>query len=315
MIRFGVQLHQEEYDLAKMKWAWRTIEELKFDSVWIYDHFYPMSKHTSTSILEAWTILPLLASETKRIRFGVFVTCNSYRFPPVLAKIAATVDVVSEGRLEFGIGAGWYDTEYEAYGILFPTPGTRIKQLDEAIELMKEIWTGKHVSFQGQFYRIKNLITHPKPVQKPYPPLWIGGKGDKLLKVAAKHADYINFPGTSVEETKDRLTVLKEHCASLGRKYEDIIKTWHARMVIDENPEKAKKKALQFKESSFIKTTIEMTNNDYLKRNIIGTPQECIKQIQQFIDEGITYFIFHFPYSMDLSAQRIFTEKVASSFS
>ncbi|MEM2876431.1 MAG: LLM class flavin-dependent oxidoreductase, partial [Candidatus Bathyarchaeia archaeon] len=140
MVKFGVQLCQDEFDFDGLRRAWREVEKLGLDSAWLYDHFYPFSM-TSRCVLEAWTLLPALAAETERLRLGVLVTCNSYRNPAVLAKMAATVDIISGGRLEFGIGAGWHKQEYEAYGIPFPDAKTRIEQLDEAVELIKRVWT------------------------------------------------------------------------------------------------------------------------------------------------------------------------------
>ena len=223
MVKFGVQLWQEEFDFDGLKKAWREVEEMGYDSAWIYDHFYPMSQETSKYILEAWTIMASLATETNRLRLGVLVTCNSYRFPSVLAKIAATVDVISKGRLEFGIGAGWHREEYDAYGIPFPDAKIRIEQLAEALELIKRIWTQERASFQGRYYTITDLFSYPKPLQKPHPPIWIGGKGDKLLRVVvAQYADYANFAACSVEEFRQRLNVLRRRCMELGRDFSYI---------------------------------------------------------------------------------------------
>lgn len=158
-VRFGVQLWLEEYGYSGLKKVWRRIEELGFDSAWLYDHFYPMSNETSWSILEPWTILPILAEETSTLRLGILVTCNSYRHPPILAKIAATVDTVSNGRLEFAIGAGWFKREYDAYGIPFPNARTRIEQLDEAVEIIKKLWTEEKVSFEGKYYKVRDLVS------------------------------------------------------------------------------------------------------------------------------------------------------------
>jgi len=129
-IKFGVQFWQEEFDILHLKNAVKEIEDMGFESAWIYDHFYPMSKATSYNMLEAWTLLPFLAAATEKIRLGVLVTCNSYRHPSILAKIASTVDIISKGRLEFGIGAGWFEEEYDAYGIPFPNANIRLDQMD-----------------------------------------------------------------------------------------------------------------------------------------------------------------------------------------
>ena len=314
MIKFGVQLWQEEFDFEGLKTAWREVENMGFDSAWLYDHFYPMSSRTSRYILEPWTILPCLAAETNRLRLGVIVTCNSYRYPSVLAKIAATVDVVSRGRLEFAIGAGWYEDEYIAYGIPFPDVKTRIEQLAEAVELIKRIWMKEKASFEGRYYSIKDLVSYPKPVQKPHPPIWIGGKSDRLLKVTAQHADYVNFAQITVEEYRRKLEVLRRHCESIGRDFEEIEKTWHGFVIIVEKERDLKKKALEFKEGSTIKHVREMSFERYLDSIIGGTAEQCVEKIQEYVDLGVTYFIPHFAFAKDFKALSVFMEKIASAF-
>lgn len=315
MVKFGVQLWQEEFDFDGLKKAWREVEEMGYDSAWIYDHFYPMSQETSKYILEAWTIMASLATETNRLRLGVLVTCNSYRFPSVLAKIAATVDVISKGRLEFGIGAGWHREEYDAYGLPFPDAKIRIEQLAEALELIKRIWTQERASFQGRYYTITDLFSYPKPLQKPHPPIWIGGKGDKLLRVvAAQYADYANFAACSVEEFRQRLNVLRRRCMELGRDFEAIEKTWHGSIIIADKEKEAKRMALKFKENSAISRTREMDAKVFLNRIIVGTPEQCVESIQRYVDLGVTYFVPNFPFAQDLKALRIFMDKVAPTF-
>lgn len=314
MVKFGVQLWQEEFDFDALKKAWREVEDMGYDSVWIYDHFYPMSQKTSKYILEAWTLLPSLATETHRLRFGMLVTCNSYRFPSVLAKIAATVDVMSGGRLEFGIGAGWHKEEYDAYGIPFPDARIRVEQLAEAIELIKRIWTQEKANFQGEYYTVRDVVSFPKPLQKPHPPIWIGGQGSMLLKIVAQHADYANFVKCSVEEFRQRLKVLKRHCLNLGRKFEAIEKTWHGLMIISDREEEVKRRALKFQEDSAMADEREMSFDDFLNRNIMGTPEQCVEKIRRYVDLGVTYFIPHFPFAEDLRGLRIFMDEVVPAF-
>jgi len=314
MIRFGVQLCQEEFDFDGLKKACCEVEDMGYDSAWLYDHFYPMSTQTSKYILEPWTVLPLLAAETSRLRLGVLVTCNSYRFPPVLAKIAATVDVISGGRLEFGIGAGWFREEYIAYGIPFPDVKTRIEQLAESVEIIKRIWTQEKASFQGKYYTIKDLVAYPKPVQKPYPPIWIGGKNERLLEIVARHADYVNFASCSVEELKEKLDILRRQCLKVRRNFEDIEKTWHGRVIIVEKEGELRQEALKAKQSSTNKKVQKMELDKYLNEIIAGTPEQCVEKIQEYIDLGVKYFIPHFPFSKDLKPLRIFMEKIAPEF-
>ena len=313
MVGFGVQLCQEEFDFDGLKKACREVEDLGYESAWLYDHFYPMSSETGKYILESWTVLPSLASETDRLRLGVLVTCNSYRFPSVLAKIAATVDVMIDGRLEFGIGAGWYEDEYVAYGIPFPDAKTRIEQLTESIEIIKRIWTREKASFKGKHYTINDLISYPKPVQKPYPPIWVGGKGERLLRITAQHADYANFAACSPIECQEKLDVLKRQCLKINRDFEEIEKTWHGRVIIVNDEDHLRREALKAKESSTNKKVRKMSLKEYLEKAITGTPEQCIEKIQKYVNLGVTYFIPHFPYEKDLKTTHVFIEKVASA--
>lgn len=310
-IRFGAQLWLEEYGYSELKSVWRRIEELGFDSAWLYDHFYPMSNETSWSILEPWTVLPLLAEETSTLRLGILVTCNSYHHPPILAKIAATADIVSNGRLEFAIGAGWFKREYDAYGIPFPDARTRIEQLDEAVEIIKRIWMEEKVSFEGKHYRVRDLISYPKPIQKPHPPIWIGGSGSLLLKVTAKHADYSNFVSCTPEEYGKKLEILRKRCGEVGRDFDEIVKTWHGFMFIVKDEEELRRKAQRFKEESNIDFLKEMSLNHFLETTISGTPEQCIEKMRKLVDMGVTYFIPYFPYSRDLESQETFMEEIA----
>lgn len=313
MIKFGVQFWQEEFYFDGLKRAWHEVEDIGYDSAWIYDHFHPMSYKTSKDIFEAWALLSSLATETNHLRFGVLVTCNSYRFPSVLAKIAAIIDVISGGRLEFGIGAGWNKEEYDAYGIPFPDAKIRIEQLYEAIVLIKRIWTQEKSNFKGKYYTAKCLVSYPKPLQKPHPPIWIGGKGDNLLRIVAQHANYINLAHCSVKEYFQRLEILKKHCQKFGRNFEDIKKTWHGIIIIAEK-EEARRKALKFKESTAISRIQKMSLEDFQKIIIAGTPEQCVEKIQRYVDLGVTYFIPYFPFARNLENHRIFIEDIASEF-
>ncbi|MBS7625791.1 LLM class flavin-dependent oxidoreductase [Candidatus Bathyarchaeota archaeon] len=312
-VRFGVQLWLEEFDLKGLREAWCELERMGFDSAWIYDHFYPMSKDTSLYIPEAWTVLPYLADATDRLRLGVLVTCNSYRPPPILAKIAATVDVISGGRLEFGIGAGWHKIEYDAYGIPFPTARVRLEQLSEAVDLIKKIWIQDKVSFKGKYYSVRDLVSYPKPLQKPYPPMMIGGKSNKLLRIAAEHADNINLVNCTPEEYESRLNTFAKYCSEAGRDYGSITKSYHCNVIIGDKDE-IKEKVMRFRYESCIPEIQSKSLDDLFKIMIVGTPQECINKIQDYVSRGMNYFIPHFPYPEDLKPQKAFMKEIVPSF-
>lgn len=310
-LKFGVQLWQEQFSYEQMVEATEEVEEMGFDSTWLYDHFYPMSRKTSMNIPESWTLLSVLAAKTENIDLGVLVTCNSYRYPTVLAKIAATVDLVSDGRLQFAIGAGWHEEEHNAYDIPFPDAITRIERLSEALEIIKRTWTENKVNFFGDYYEVDGLVSYPKPIQDPYPPIWVGGQGNKMLKVVAEHADCSNFVDSSVDSFRDRLEVLEKRCSQVGRDYDEIEKTWHGHVIVDDDNESARKKALKFKENSTIKSVLEKSKYQYLKSVIFGDPETCAEKFRKYADLGVDYFIPHFAFDQDLSPQKIFMSKIA----
>lgn len=212
-------------------------EKLGYDSIWVFDHFHTIPKVTHRSCFESWTTLAALASSTRTIRLGHVVTCNSYRNPTLLAKMSATLDVISGGRLEFGIGAGWYDLEYRAYGFPFEIPSVRIGKLDEATRIIRKMWSEDSTSFHGKYYKVDGAINFPKPVQKPYPPILVGGEGEQLLlRVVAELSDRCNFNGP-IENYRRKLEILSKHCQSVGRDFTEIEKTILTDVVIKRTPE------------------------------------------------------------------------------
>ncbi len=207
----------------------QTAERLGFDSIWLFDHFHTYFKPVLETTFECWTSTAALARDTSRIRLGQMVTCNSYRNPALLAKMASTVDVLSHGRLDFGIGAGWYEHEYLAYGYDFPpTPGDRLRMLGEALQVITAMWTEPYASFEGSHYRVSGAINEPKGVQKPHPPIWVGGSGEKVtLKLAAKYGDATNFGGhlDDMGYYTHKYDVVRAHCEAIGRDPDTLIRS------------------------------------------------------------------------------------------
>jgi len=188
------------------------------EHAWAFDHFIPLGPDPTGPQLEGWTLLGALAARTERLRVGLMVTGNTYRHPAILANIAATVDHISHGRLDFGIGAGWNEMEHTMYGMQLYAPGERIRRLGEACEVFKLLWTEPRANFDGKYYQLKDALCEPKPVQKPYPPIVIGGSGEQLtLRVVARYADIWNFVGGSVEDFRHKQEVLARHCEAIGR--------------------------------------------------------------------------------------------------
>jgi len=299
-IRFGAALNvvPEMYinaDWQGVKKIALECEELGFDSIWTMDHFTWYDG--GPAVLECWTTLSAIAAVTKKIRIGPLVLCNSYRYPPVLAKMAATLDVTSNGRLIFGIGAGWKEDEYIAYGIPFPKPSVRIAQLREAVKIIKMMWTEKKPSLQGRYYQIKELDFGPKLVQKPHPPIMIGGGGERLtLKIVAEYADICNFPSPATPDIcRRKLEALRKHCITIGRDYDEIIKSVNLELFIGRSKDEVQEKLARARTSSMTRFS--------------GTPDEIVEVIKEYKDLGFTYFILH-QSSMNSEDRRLFVEEV-----
>ncbi|MEA2582101.1 MAG: hypothetical protein QOF33_186 [Thermomicrobiales bacterium] len=202
---------------------WRLFEELGFDSVWDCDHFQQPSRPQGP-YFEGWTLLAALAAQTTRIRIGVLVSCNTFRHPALLAKEAVTVDHISDGRLELGIGAGWYVPEHETFGLDFPPTPELVGRFREAVEIVDLLMRQDVTSYQGQYYQLDEAPFRPGPIQKPRPPLTLGAHGPKMLRIVAEYADRWNSHG-SVGEIAQRNAILDEHCSAIGRDPQAIIRS------------------------------------------------------------------------------------------
>lgn len=279
-------------------------ERLGYDSLWLDDHLM----FRKQPILECWTTLSALSATSSKIRLGTMVLCNSFRNPAVLAKMAATIDVISKGRLEFGIGTGVQEDEHAAYGIPFLKPPTRTSRLNEAVEIIKKLWTEEKASYQGKYYRTSEAICEPKPVQKPHPPITIGGGGEKLtLKVTAQHADRYDWGYVpTLELYKHKIEVLESHCKAVGRDFNEIEKScWlGGQIFIVPNKKELDKKVLQLKPRN-------VSLKELKKFNFIATPDECKQEIYRYVSLGVTYFMLFFGDLPDMSSLRLFAEEVA----
>ncbi|MFL5807058.1 MAG: LLM class F420-dependent oxidoreductase [Roseiflexaceae bacterium] len=226
-LRFGIKTAPQHTNYADMLKIWQAAEAVEvFEHAWLFDHFIPIGGDPDGPCLEGWTLLAAFAARTSRIRVGIMVTGNTYRHPAVLANMGATVDIIANGRLDMGIGAGWNQLEHDSYGIELLPPGKRISQFEEACEVIRLLWTEKYADFNGTYYQLKEARCEPKPVQKPYPPFVIGGSGEKrTLRVVAKYADVWNFSGGTVDEFSHKLEVLTEHCRAVGRDPDSIEKS------------------------------------------------------------------------------------------
>jgi F420-dependent oxidoreductase-like protein len=301
-IRFSVQTPVESTSFAALARHWQRAEELGYDSAWLDDHFYGVATPAADDSLECWTLMAALARETSRIRFGTLVLCQSYRNPALLAKMAATLDHVSGGRLEFGLGAGWYENEYRAYGYDFPPIGARLAQLEEALQICRLLWTEERASFAGRHYRIDDAWCNPKPLQRPHPPIMIGGGGEQvLLRLVARYADCWNFGG-SVDEFRHKLGVLERHCAAGGRDPAAIEKSWFGNIIIE--PTQA---AL---DARLAKRAARGHAEAYGLNAMVGTPEQIAARIREYVALGVTHFIGMFGRVERLGATELFAAEV-----
>jgi F420-dependent oxidoreductase-like protein len=214
----GLKLAPMHCTIEELRGVWKVADEAGFDHLWVFDHFNPIAGEISGDAWEGWMLLAAMAEATARVRIGVMVTGNTYRHPAVLAKMAVTVDHLSGGRLEFGIGAGWAEVEHRMLGLELPAAAERIRRLGEACELIKKLWTEEQAVHQGTAYRLENAVQNPKPLQRPHPPIWIGGAGEhRTLRVVAEHADVWNLAGSDLAEGMRKSKVLDGHCEQVGR--------------------------------------------------------------------------------------------------
>ncbi|MGD0285319.1 MAG: LLM class F420-dependent oxidoreductase [Acidimicrobiales bacterium] len=230
-MRLAFKTAPQDTNWDDMLEVWRAADDIElFESGWLFDHFYPVFSDPTGPCLEGWVTLTALAQATKRLRLGTLVTGIHYRHPAVLANMAATLDIVSGGRLEIGIGAGWNEEESGAYGISVGTPKERSDRFEEACEVIIGLLSDDTTSFRGTYYELTGARCNPKPVQRPHPPICIGGNGEKrTLRTAARFAQHWNFVGGTVEEFAHKREVLHEHCANLGRDPEEILLSSHVR--------------------------------------------------------------------------------------
>jgi F420-dependent oxidoreductase-like protein len=312
--KFGYQ--QPSHTFSGSKTIFQTLKEIAgeceeqgYDSFWIMDHLLQIGFVGSSTepIMESYTTLSALAAVTNEIHLGALCTCNFFRNPALLAKMGATLDQISEGRFWLGLGAGWFQEEAKAYGYDFQNNRTRLAMLEEAIRIVDMAWTIENPTFRGKYYTIENFVLSPKPVQKPRPPILIGGDGEKItLKLVAKYADACNlFAGG--EELRHKLDVLKGHCEGLGRDYSKILKTRLASVMFAESKDEAMRQIEPFKPS-----WLDMKS--YSNGFLLGSPSEITEQVSDLKVMGIDYLIVNFRGKYDPNAKLTFSKDVMSRF-
>ncbi len=306
-VRFGALLRQADNRWTTIAESARLADDLGFDAIHFIDHLLAIPDPAG-DVLESWTTMTACAALTRRVRIGGNVLCNSFRSPALLAKMAATLDVVSGGRFELGIGAGWHEPEYHAYGFEFPRAGVRIDQLAEAVRLIKQLWTGERVDFDGAHYRIRGGISRPRPLQTPRPPIMIGGSGErKMLRLVAAEADIWNASAGNYAQLERKVSILHEHCRAVGRdpasielSLQDLVVVAPTDAALRAPMDDARKRLGFFGDVDAIATW--------------GTPDRCIDTIRRKIAQGITYFVCLFTDGGQPDTVRLFGERVLPAF-
>jgi F420-dependent oxidoreductase-like protein len=302
-IKFGLFFPQVGVPFPIIRERAQLADGLGYDSIFFIDHMWSRGL-PDVDHLEAWTIMSATAVLTERLKIGTLVLCNSYRNPAFLAKMASSLDVMSNGRLIFGIGAGWMDEEYRAYGYPFPAVRTRIEQLDEALEVIKLLFTQPRATLQGKYYAVDRAVNNPKPVQQPHPPILIGGAGERLmLRVVARHANIWNCPNNAAAELPKKLAILRDHCAAIGRDPSEIEVSEQCIVVLGKDD-------ADFKEKwAFAKGSLGSVF-DLDKTAFRGTPSQVADQLRERREQGVTFFTmlfgdFNQPETLELFAEQV----------
>lgn len=277
---------------ARAKWATTravalAAEAAGYDSLWVYDHVHNIPPGSNDAVFECWTTMAALAEATSTIRLGQMVGCAAYRSPALLAKITSTLDVISGGRLDWGIGAGWYGQEFTAYGYDFPAPRDRIGALRETVEIVRAMWTEPSASYEGRYFTIEGARCDPKPLQQPHPPIWIGGSGEQLtLRVVAQLADRSNFGGKPHEWAAKR-EVLKRHCDAVGRDEDQIVKSWTPELVLRSTEAELRAD----REAGRLGPRYGEPFDSWVEGNLVGTPDQVAEKVARYVELGCTYLV------------------------
>src|SRR5215470_12856482 len=326
-MRFGLFIPQGwRLDLVGIPVAghWAAMRDLAqvadnspFDSIWVYDHFHTVPVPTGEATYETWSLMAAFAASTTRVRLGQMCTCMGYRNPAYLAKVAATVDIVSGGRVEMGIGGGWYEHEWRAYGYGFPGAGDRLGMLDEGVQIMRQLWTTGTATLSGNHYRVDGAIGRPLPLQDGGIPLWIAGGGErKTLRIAARYARYTNFDATP-EQFKRKSEILARHCKDVGTDFDAIVRSSNFSVIIGETERDVADKLdwVRAHYQPLIPPSAQERNMSlYSSGLLVGTPEQIVERLTEVRALGLEYAINYFvdaAYdrgSVDLFATRVIPE-------
>jgi alkanesulfonate monooxygenase SsuD/methylene tetrahydromethanopterin reductase-like flavin-dependent oxidoreductase (luciferase family) len=345
-IRFGCYIYQDGLKYKDILDITLECEKLGYDSLWLKDNFVPWisdyhisfdskndNNNTSATkaipqerfnekrtMLECWTTLSSLASVTTKIRLGAILV-NLYRNPSIVAKMASSLDVISNGRLDIGLSSGWFKKEAQAYGFVFPSNSVRVEMLEESILILRRMLTNSEsqnnnvndcytASFKGKYFNISNAECNPKPIQKPHIPIWIGGSGRKTLALVAKYADGWNYGLCSYARYVDKISVLKKYCnnnnSDNNRSCHNIIKAWHGILFLGSNEDELKNRKEMMLDNKMIWKDSELV--------VAGTPDTILREIKKYVDIGVTYFTIYFPDLPDMISLQLFAKNIMPYF-
>jgi len=307
-IMFGIQTGQQDVTYQEILSIWKEAEALGFDSAWDFDHFAPIRGDINGPCLEGWTLLSALATHTQKLKIGTLVTGNTYRNPALLAKMATTVDIVSNGRLYLGIGAAWFEAEHVAYGFPFYTAKERAERLGEALEVITQLWTKDHPTYMGKYYSLVNAPFSPPNVQQPHPPIVIGGKGKKwIMPLVGKYANAWNVPiGVTPKGIKDRMAIVQQACTEAQRPSCDIeIQAFLVLYSITDVP----------LAGPALRMGARLMTDKRIARSVLaGSPQEITERIREYVDAGATHIIMNIQPPYDPALLRRFATEVMPNF-
>ena len=309
-LEFGVKTGQGGYSYEDLLKVWAAAEDLGFSSAWLYDHFQSLGDK-SEPCLEAWVTLAALAAVTKRLKIGTMVTCSSYRQPSLLAKMGATVDVLSHGRLIMGLGAGWHEEEYEAYGYEFPDQATRMRQLKETLIIIEKMWTEEKSSYEGKFYEIHDALCLPKPMQKPRPKILVGiARGKKTLPyLSVRYADGFNATTSSLQECEEITKAVLRYCEQYNRNASDLILSWQGFIIIGRTPSELEGR-IERAAKRRGRSALEFRKNAVERGFIIGQTDECVRRLRQFKEVGVNSFFLSFTGDTEIKPLETFRDEV-----
>jgi F420-dependent oxidoreductase-like protein len=305
-LRFGIHAGQQYTDFPAYLELWRTAEQLGLDWASVFDHFMPIQADPSGPCFEGMTLLAAMAAHTERLRLGIIVVGVTYRSPALLAKMAATIDHISGGRLELGIGGAWYELEHDQYGIPFPPIGKRLAMMGEAAVILKSLWTEERTTFAGSHYTITDAMCEPKPLQQPRIPLWIGGSGERVtLRHVAAEADGWNTFLSPLDEFDHKLRVLDGHCADVGRDRAEIRIQLVLQAVLGAD-------AAEAEDQLRARATGLGVQPDALRGRVMAmTPDQLTEHLRPYVERGVGDFLLLARPPMDRRTLELFAGQVA----